>query len=159
LAFHFSFNQNKLWTNWRSKGSFIQQTQYFRQSVRWKPMFFRTDLIFTGFVRRTGMFGNLWLFTQARQSSHLRYFRSLLPILLARTVVLVAKFEDWVLTAHNRGYYEGQKPKGKSINVNYWWNMCNTSTKSQYFINDWYLGQIFSLYTCNYGFIYLQILA
>jgi hypothetical protein len=25
-------------------------------------------------------------------------------------------------------------------------------------INDWYLGQIFSLYTCNYGFIYLQIL-
>jgi hypothetical protein len=30
--------------------------------------------------------------------------------------------------------------------------------KSRYFINDWYLGQIFSLYTCNYGFIYLQIL-
>ena len=31
LAFHFSFNQNKLWTNWRSnrEGSFIQQTQYF----------------------------------------------------------------------------------------------------------------------------------
>ena len=30
LAFHFSFNQNKLWTSWRSKqGSFIQQTQYF----------------------------------------------------------------------------------------------------------------------------------
>jgi hypothetical protein len=27
------------------------------------------------------------------------------------------------------------------------------STKSRYFINDWYLGQIFSLYTCNYGFI------
>ena len=41
------------------KGSFIQQTQYFRQSVRWKPMFFRTESIFTGFVRRTGMFGNL----------------------------------------------------------------------------------------------------
>jgi len=36
--------------------------------------------------------------------------------------------------------------------------MGDTSTKSQYFINDWYLGQIFSLYTCNYGFIYLQIL-
>ena len=31
-------------------------------------------------------------------------------------------------------------------------------TKSRYFINDWYLEQIFSLYTCNYGFIYLQIL-
>jgi len=30
--------------------------------------------------------------------------------------------------------------------------------KSRYFINDWYLGQIFLLYTCNYGFIYLQIL-
>ena len=30
LAFHFSFNQNKLWTNWNIKqGSFIQQTQYF----------------------------------------------------------------------------------------------------------------------------------
>jgi hypothetical protein len=29
LEFHFSFNQNKLWTNWRSNGSFIQQTQYF----------------------------------------------------------------------------------------------------------------------------------
>jgi hypothetical protein len=52
--------------------------------------------------------------------------------------------------------YEGQK--GKSINVNCWWNMGDTSTKSRYFINDWYLGQIFSLYTCNYGFIYLQIL-
>jgi hypothetical protein len=26
------------------------------------------------------------------------------------------------------------------------------------FINDWYLGQLFSLYTCNYGFIYIQIL-
>jgi hypothetical protein len=51
--------------------------------------------------------------------------------------------------------YEGQK--GKSINVNYWWNIGDTSTKSRYFINDWYLGQIFSLYTCNYGFIYLQI--
>jgi hypothetical protein len=48
------------------------------------------------------------------------------------------------LTAHNRRDYEGQK--GKSINVNYWWNMGDTSTKSQYFINDWYLGQIFSLY-------------
>ena len=39
---------------------------------------------------------------------------------------------------------------------NYWWNMGDTSKKSRYFINDWYLGQIFSLYTCNYGFIYLQ---
>ena len=30
LIWHFSFNQNKLWTNWRWKqGSFIQQTQYF----------------------------------------------------------------------------------------------------------------------------------
>jgi hypothetical protein len=36
--------------------------------------------------------------------------------------------------------------------------MSDTSTKCRYFINDWYLGQIFSLYTCNYGFIYLQIL-
>ena len=25
-------------------------------------------------------------------------------------------------------------------------------------LNDWYLGQIFSLNACNYGFIYLQIL-
>jgi hypothetical protein len=32
---------------------------YTGQLVRWKPMFFRTELIFTGFVRRTGMFGNL----------------------------------------------------------------------------------------------------
>ena len=32
---------------------------YTGQSVRWKPIFFRTELIFTGFVRRTGMFGNL----------------------------------------------------------------------------------------------------
>ena len=32
---------------------------YTRQSVRWKPMFFRTELIFTGFVHPTGMFGNL----------------------------------------------------------------------------------------------------
>jgi len=30
-------------------------------------------------------------------------------------------------------------------------NMGDTSTKSRYFINDWYLGQIFSLNTCNYG--------
>jgi hypothetical protein len=37
-------------------------------------------------------------------------------------------------------------------------NMGDTSTKSRYCINDWYLRQIFSLYTCNYGFIYLQIL-
>jgi hypothetical protein len=29
--------------------------------------------------------------------------------------------------------------------------------KVKYLINDWYLGQIFSLYNCNYGFIYLQI--
>jgi len=26
--------------------------------------------------------------------------------------------------------------------------MGDTSTKSRYFINDWYLEQIFSLYTC-----------
>ena len=32
--------------------------------------------------------------TQACRSSHLRYFRSLRPILLARTGGLVAKFED-----------------------------------------------------------------
>ena len=32
---------------------------YTEQSVRWKPMFFLTELIFNGFVRRTGMFGNL----------------------------------------------------------------------------------------------------
>ena len=61
-----------------------------------------------------------------------------------------------VLTAHNRLDYEGQK--GKSININYWWNMGDTSTKSRYFIIDWYVWQIFSLYTCKYGFIYLQIL-
>ena len=34
---------------------------YNGQSVRWKPMFFRTELIFTGFVHRTGMFENLCL--------------------------------------------------------------------------------------------------
>jgi hypothetical protein len=53
------------------------------------------------------------------------------------------------LAAHNRRDYEGQK--GKSINVNYWWNMGDTSTESRYFINDWYLGQIhvFSLYKIN----------
>ena len=35
------------------------------------------------------------------------------------------------------------------------------TANNQYFnlgLNDWYLGQIFSFYTCNYGFIYLQIL-
>jgi hypothetical protein len=37
-------------------------------------------------------------------------------------------------------------------------DMGDTSTKSRYFINDWYLGQKFSLFTCNYGFIYLEIL-
>jgi hypothetical protein len=62
--------------------------------------------------------------------------------------VLDLKFE-LVLTAHNRRDNEGQK--GKSIYVNYLWNMDDTSTKR-------YLWQIFSLYTCNYGFIYLQIL-
>ena len=34
----------------------------------------------------------------------------------------------------------------------------DTSTKGRYFINDWYLEQIFSHYICKYGFIYLQIL-
>jgi hypothetical protein len=29
LVFHISFNQNKLWTNWRSNITLIQQTQYF----------------------------------------------------------------------------------------------------------------------------------
>jgi hypothetical protein len=38
-------------------------------------------------------------------------------------------------------------------------HMGDTSTKSRYFINDWYLEQMFSLHSCNYGFIYLQILA
>ena len=63
LAFHFSFNQNKLWTNCRSKGLFYTTNPVFYtgQSVRWKPMLFRTELIFTPFVRRTGMFGNLWI--------------------------------------------------------------------------------------------------
>jgi hypothetical protein len=36
--------------------------------------------------------------------------------------------------------------------------MGDTSAKGRYFINDWYLEQIISLYSCNYGFIYLQIL-
>jgi hypothetical protein len=31
-----------------------------------------------------------------------------------------------------------------------WVSILYTSTKSRYFINDWYLGQIFSLYTCNW---------
>jgi len=58
------------------KGSFIQQTQYFRQSDR-------------------HVCESLVTFdTQACRSSHLRYFRSPLPILLARTVGLVAKFKD-----------------------------------------------------------------
>jgi hypothetical protein len=38
--------------------------------------------------------GNQCFDTQAHQSSHLRYVRSLWQILLARTVGLVAKFED-----------------------------------------------------------------
>jgi hypothetical protein len=37
-------------------------------------------------------------------------------------------------------------------------DMGDTSTKSRYFTNDWYLEQIFSLYTCNYGLLYLHIL-
>ena len=40
--------------------------------------------------------GNQCFDTQACRSSHLRYFRSLRPILLARTIGLVAKFEDWI---------------------------------------------------------------
>ena len=61
LVFHFSFNQNKLWTIGDHTGLFNTTNPVFctRQLVRWKPMFFRTELIFTGFVRRTGMFGNL----------------------------------------------------------------------------------------------------
>jgi hypothetical protein len=46
LAFHFSFNQNKLWTNWNIK-----------------RLFYTTNLVFytsgNRFVRRTGTFGNL----------------------------------------------------------------------------------------------------
>ena len=42
LAFHFSFNQNKLWTNWRSNRALLYN----------KPSGNR-------FVRRTGTFGNL----------------------------------------------------------------------------------------------------
>ena len=38
--------------------------------------------------------GNQCFDTQACRSSHLRYFRSPLLILLARTIGLVAKFED-----------------------------------------------------------------
>jgi len=38
--------------------------------------------------------GNQCFDTQAHRSSHLRYFRSPWPILLARTVGLAAKFED-----------------------------------------------------------------
>jgi hypothetical protein len=38
-------------------------------------------------------------------------------------------------------------------------NMGDTSTKVDTLLMiDWYLRQLFSLYTCNYGFIYLQIL-
>ena len=49
------------------QGSFIQQTQYFIPDSLsdnlsgGNPMFFRTELNFTGFVRWTGMFGNLWV--------------------------------------------------------------------------------------------------
>jgi hypothetical protein len=35
---------------------------YTGQLVWWKPMFFRTKLIFNGFVRWTDMLGNLWYF-------------------------------------------------------------------------------------------------
>ena len=43
------------------QGSFIQQAQYFIPDSRsgGNQCFSRTELIFTGFVRRTGMFGNL----------------------------------------------------------------------------------------------------
>ena len=87
LAFHFSFNQNKLWTNWRSKWLFYPTNSVFYtgQSVWWKPMFFTDRHVWESLVT---------LDTQARQSSHLRYFRSPRPILLARTVRLVATFED-----------------------------------------------------------------
>jgi hypothetical protein len=44
-----------------------------------------------------------------------------------------------------------KRQKGKSINVNYWWDMGDTSTKSRYFINDWYLEQIVSFYSCKGG--------
>jgi len=33
----------------------------YRQSVRWKPMFFPDRINFYRFVRQTGIFGNLWL--------------------------------------------------------------------------------------------------
>ena len=43
------------------------------------------------------------------------------------------------------------RSKGQIDYVNYWWNMGDISTKSRYFIKNWYLWQLFSLYTCNYG--------
>jgi hypothetical protein len=97
MAFHFSFNPNKLWTNWRSKWLFYTTNQYFRQSDRqWKPMFFPDRI---DFYRICPLDWHVWeslvtFDTQAHQTSHLRYFRSPRPILLARTVTLVAKFED-----------------------------------------------------------------
>ena len=43
-------------------GSFIQQTSILdSRTDSGNQCFFRTELIFTGFVRWTGMFGNLWL--------------------------------------------------------------------------------------------------
>jgi hypothetical protein len=61
LVFHFSFNQNKYGQFGDQTGLFYTTNPVFYtgQLVRWKPFFFRTELIFTGFVRRTDMFGNL----------------------------------------------------------------------------------------------------
>jgi len=72
---------------------FLQQTQYFIQDSLFPDLI---DFYQICPSDRHVSWESLVTFdTQARRSSHLRYFRSLRPILLARTVGLVAKFEDW----------------------------------------------------------------
>jgi hypothetical protein len=56
---------------------------YTGQSVQWKPTFFRTELIFTGFVHRTDMFGNLWKCIAHRINDihHNMYMNFMVPII------------------------------------------------------------------------------
>ena len=68
---------------------------YTRQSVRWKPMFFRTELIFTRFVRRTGMLGNLWTHWATRAPSITLWMT--VNILLLRWIELNSIFATGIL--------------------------------------------------------------
>jgi hypothetical protein len=95
---------------------------------------------------------NTWSCVRCIRSMH----RSFWPLLLEQTVILPA------MSNYFRSYTQiigRPSQKGKLINVNYWWNMGDTSTKSWYFINDWYfyfIPVIMVLYIYKYWFKMLK---